>query len=655
MLYLEEHREVGNCTEKALHLAEQHRQYAEGAMEEVEASRNLKKTGEDLINSNEAELSGSLEPKCEELERMAAALTSALERRGDCLKRSATMHEQIAQANSWCSRGADLLTSGMSDFTNPSPTTSLSALDAFIEEGNHLNIEFLKDTTSPMNQLLLLTTIETSTLLNLIEERIGDIRRMSLAKRDQLTKLHLQKPPPVQVVTPEKKSKKNSSKSENDGKDVPSCSGESTPAGALSPRRETREVTNAYDEMIATEISYVADLKEIIMHYLEPFEAVENQNSLPEALRGKPDCLFGNVRELYKFHHRTVLEDLVAARSTAEMCRVLMQHRNQIYLTYRTYCQIHGSNQKVRDSVKNHPFFKDCQRKAQHNMDMSSYLLKPIQRIMKYQLLLGNIMDDCPADVRDEVAMTRDSMVELLNQIDASMQQLHISGYNGDLKSLGLLRLQTECDVFTYNRKKKAKLSRAQKRFLFFFDGAVMFCKKRVSNPASAMNAEPEYFEHKFCIPIISLGYDASSRTGATRFEVWDEAKTDAYVIETVDQSARTKWIQRLGKSESSQDTWLENNRQRPKSWASTVSNESSCSSSTRESDSTDSTMDTNGNTQTTQVDVPYSPTLDGSLDLTVSLDSISEVFNKNALFQMDTTPLRAAEISNEVELVDSC
>uniref|UniRef100_A0A1I7TCU1 DH domain-containing protein n=1 Tax=Caenorhabditis tropicalis TaxID=1561998 RepID=A0A1I7TCU1_9PELO len=607
--------------------------------EEVEASRNLKKAGEDLINSNEAELSGSLEPKCEELERMAAALTSALERRRDCLERSATMHEQIAQANSWCSRGAELLTSGMSDFTNPNPATSLSALDAFIEEGNHLNIEFLKDPTIPMNQLILLTTIDTSTLLNLIEERIGDIRKMSLAKREQLNKLHLQKPPPVQVVTPEKKSKKNSKPEvlHNDGKDVPSCSGESTPAGALSPRRETREVNNAYDEMIATEISYVSDLKDIIVYYLEPFEAPENQNSIPEALRGKPDCLFGNIRELYKFHHRTVLEDLVAARSTTDMCRVLMQHRNQIYLTYRTYCQIHGSNQKVRDSLKNHPFFKECQRVAHHNMDMSSYLLKPVQRIMKYQLLLGNIMDDSPAEVRDEVAMTRDSMVELLSQIDASMQQLHISGYNGDLKSLGLLRLQTECDVYTYNRKKKAKLSRAQKRFLFFFDGAVMFCKKRVSSPgAAALNSEPEYFEHKFCIPIISLGYDASSRTGANRFEVWDEAKTDAYVIETADPSARTKWIQRLGKSETSQDAWLEN-RQRPKSWASTVSNESSCSSSTRESDSTDSAMDTNGNTQTTQVSVPYSPTLDGSLDLT-----------------MDTTQIRT-EVNNEVELVDSC
>lgn len=156
-----------------------------------------------------------------------------------------------------------------------------------------------------------------------------------------------------------------------------------------------------------------------------------------------------------------------------------------------------------------------------------------------------------------------------------------------------------------------------------------------------------------FQIP--SLGYDVSSRTGTGRFEVWDEAKTDAYVIETIDQSARAKWIQRLGKNESSQDSWLENNRQRPKSWASTVSNESSCSSSTRESDSTDSTMDTNGNTQTTQVNGSYSPTLDHSIELSVSLSLWKPRFWAWD-FQMDTTtPLRTAEISNEVELVDSC
>ncbi|CAL2048243.1 unnamed protein product [Caenorhabditis brenneri] len=346
------------------------------------------------------------------------------------------------------------------------------------------------------------------------------------------------------------------------------------------------------DELVADEFRFVADLKELTVHYLEPFEAVENQDSLPEALRGKPDCLFGNIRELCELHDRVVLKDLVAARSIFDMCHVLMQHRNQIYITYRTYCQLHKSNQKVRDSVENHPFFKDCQRKANHNMDMSSYLLKPIQRIEKYRLLLGNIMDDCPADVRDEIAMTRDSMVELLNQIDASIQPPQISGYNGDLKSLGLLRLLTNCDVITYKRKAIIRPTRARPGYLFFFDGAVMFCKKRVSDPGTGSDSEPKSFEYIFCIPIlntqrihemiyapkkedlkfgrrqkptdtsskpltqwliISLGHKEASQPGAERVEVWYEAKTDAYVIKTIDPNARTKWIERLGKSDASQ------------------------------------------------------------------------------------------------------
>ena len=42
--------------------------------------------------------------------------------------------------------------------------------------------------------------------------------------------------------------------------------------------------------------------------------------------------------------------------------------------------------------------------------------------------------------------------------------------------------------------------------------------------------------------------------------------------------------------------------RQRPKSWTSTASNESSCSQSTRNSDDSNSTVDSNGNTQTATI-----------------------------------------------------
>jgi len=64
-------------------------------------------------------------------------------------------------------------------------------------------------------------------------------------------------------------------------------------------------------------------------------------------------------------------------------------------------------------------------------------------------------------------------MLELLAQINADMEQLHILGYpvrknfkfgkknfskffKGDLRLLGSLRLRTECDVSIYKRSKSA-------------------------------------------------------------------------------------------------------------------------------------------------------------------------------------------------------
>ena len=60
-------------------------------------ARTLREKGEELIAMQDVELSDSLLPKCEELSRMADALTSALDRRTQVLLLSRNMHDQIAQ------------------------------------------------------------------------------------------------------------------------------------------------------------------------------------------------------------------------------------------------------------------------------------------------------------------------------------------------------------------------------------------------------------------------------------------------------------------------------------------------------------------------------------------------------------------------------
>ncbi|VDD93194.1 unnamed protein product [Enterobius vermicularis] len=95
MMYLEEHREVGDGPSKAEMLSQAHAEYSEHAMEDVKLARSLRDMGQDLISCHDVELAGSLLPKCDELERMADALTGALERRAQVLKLSKGMHEQI--------------------------------------------------------------------------------------------------------------------------------------------------------------------------------------------------------------------------------------------------------------------------------------------------------------------------------------------------------------------------------------------------------------------------------------------------------------------------------------------------------------------------------------------------------------------------------
>ncbi|KAK6766514.1 hypothetical protein RB195_026048 [Necator americanus] len=201
MLYLEEHRAVGEGVQAAQLLAEKHEQYTETAQEDVKAAKLLKETGEELISTNDVGISGSLLPKCDELERMAEALNGALQRRATVLRMSITMHTQISQANSWCKKGVDMLSSILQDATPASASSSLAKMDEFLEEGSKLQLDAISQSPS-MNSLILLTTTETSTLLAQVAERIDDIRRMGVARRDALAKMVERKP--VQVVTPEK-------------------------------------------------------------------------------------------------------------------------------------------------------------------------------------------------------------------------------------------------------------------------------------------------------------------------------------------------------------------------------------------------------------------------------------------------------------------
>lgn len=63
--------------------------------------------------------------------------------------------------------------------------------------------------------------------------------------------------------------------------------------------------------------------------------------------------------------------------------------KDTFYELYSHYCQNHPRSESLREMVgESNAFFQSCQTKLGHKLPLAAYLLKPIQRITKYQLLL---------------------------------------------------------------------------------------------------------------------------------------------------------------------------------------------------------------------------------------------------------------------------
>ncbi|NXB80678.1 MCF2L factor, partial [Donacobius atricapilla] len=130
-------------------------------------------------------------------------------------------------------------------------------------------------------------------------------------------------------------------------------------------------------------------------------------------------------------------------------------------------------------------FFQECQRKLEHKLGLDSYLLKPVQRLTKYQLLLKELLKySTSCDGVQELQEALVAMLDLLKSVNDSMHQISITGYDGDLSELGKVLMQGSFSVWTGHRKGPTKMKdlarfKPMQRHLFLYEKALVFCKKR--------------------------------------------------------------------------------------------------------------------------------------------------------------------------------
>jgi pleckstrin homology domain-containing family G member 4 len=100
---------------------------------------------------------------------------------------------------------------------------------------------------------------------------------------------------------------------------------------------------------------------------------------------------------------------------------------------YSSYCQNMSRSEALRQAADEQQctFFKECQLKLNHKLPLGAYLLKPVQRITKYQLLLKDLLkysEDLPKSL-PELQSALDCMLVVLKCVNDSMHQVAITGF----------------------------------------------------------------------------------------------------------------------------------------------------------------------------------------------------------------------------------
>ncbi|EPY80645.1 pleckstriny domain containing, family G (with RhoGef domain) member 1-like protein [Camelus ferus] len=255
-------------------------------------------------------------------------------------------------------------------------------------------------------------------------------------------------------------------------------------------------VDRVVQEILETERTYVQDLKSIVEDYLD---CIRDQTKLPLGTEERL-ALFGNIQDIYHFNRKYWYQILVSL----ECIQVNVTLPSEEFHIYTQYCTNYPRSVAVlTECMRNKTlakFFRERQETLKHSLPLGSYLLKPVQRILKYHLLLHEIENHLDKDTEgyDVVLDAIDTMQrvawhindmkrkhehavrlqfmqnhEVMNVWERSLfqeiQSLLTNWKGPDLTSYGELVLE---GTFRLQRAKN-------ERTLFLFDKLLLITKKR--------------------------------------------------------------------------------------------------------------------------------------------------------------------------------
>uniref|UniRef100_A0A667WV66 TIAM Rac1 associated GEF 1 n=1 Tax=Myripristis murdjan TaxID=586833 RepID=A0A667WV66_9TELE len=212
-------------------------------------------------------------------------------------------------------------------------------------------------------------------------------------------------------------------------------------AGTVTQRQlsDADKLRKVITELVETEKTYVKDLSCLIERYLTPLqkESFLTQDEL--------DVLFGNLGEMVEFQVEFLrtLEDGIRLVPDLDKLERVEQFKKVLFSLggsflyyadrfkiYSAFCASHTKVPKVLAKAKTDSDFKaflaERNPRQQHSSTLESYLIKPIQRVLKYPLLLKELYSLTDPDSEEHYHL--DVAMKAMNKVAShinEMQKLH--------------------------------------------------------------------------------------------------------------------------------------------------------------------------------------------------------------------------------------
>uniref|UniRef100_A0A673M9H9 Triple functional domain protein-like n=1 Tax=Sinocyclocheilus rhinocerous TaxID=307959 RepID=A0A673M9H9_9TELE len=303
-------------------------------------------------------------------------------------------------------------------------------------------------------------------------------------------------------------------------------------------------------ELVETERDYVKDLGAVVEGYMSRMR----EEGVPDDMKGKDKIVFGNIHQIYEWHKDFFLGELEKCLEDPDRLAPLFIRQERRLHVYIVYCQNKPKSEHIVSEYID-TYFEDLKQRLGHRLQITDLLIKPVQRIMKYQLLLKDFFKFSKKAGLDTVELEKavEVMCVVPKRCNDMMNVGRLQGFDGKIVAQGRLLLQ---DTFMVSDQDGGLLSRMKERRVFLFEQIVIFSEPLDKKKGFSM---PGYL-FKNSVKVSWLGLEESPDNDPCKFILTSRSSagsTEHYFLHSSNRAVCLVWIQQISSILENQRNFL--------------------------------------------------------------------------------------------------